>query len=309
MRYCIGSMCAMPLTFSIARARHAIMLIALSWFALCGGACGDHAPANAPRSVLQPLRIVSLSPAVTECVVELGLGGRMSGRTPWCESAPPDVPVVGTLLDVDAEALVRSAPTMVLVQPPAQGVDPSLATLAARHGWTMHAWRINGLDDARAVMGGLADAVAAADPAIGGGVHERHDSWCAMLDAALVPLPAGSKARDSSVLVMAGGLEGIAFGRGTYIDDALSRLGVRNALDRPGYPSLSVEDLVRIEPSAIVVIGGSDAAAASRPAIGALQARVIRLPADGLAVPGGRLPYGLKALRDALASMEVQDGG
>ncbi len=299
----------MPLTFSIARAQHGIMMLALWWFALCGGGCGDHAPANSPPSGEPQLRIASLSPAVTECVVELGLGDRMAGRTPWCEAAPPDVAVVGTLLDVDAEALVRSAPTMVLVQPPAQGVDPSLAALAARHGWTMHAWRINGLDDARAAMGGLAAAVAAADPAIGSGVRERHDAWCAMLDAALEPLPGGSSARDSAVLVMAGGLEGIAFGRGTYIDDALVRLGVRNALERPGYPALSVEDVVRIAPRTIVVIGGSGTAAVDQPAIAALSARVIRLPADGLAVPGGRLPYGLKALRDVLASVEVQDGG
>lgn len=299
----------MPLTFSVARAQRAVMSIALLWVMAVAGACEDRASPHANAGGSSPVRIASLSPAITECAVELGLEGRLVGRTPWCEAAPPDVPVVGTLLDVDAEALVRSAPTMLLIQPPAQGVDPSLATLAARHGWTMHAWRINGLDDARAAMKGLADAVADADPATGGGVRERHDSWCAMLDAALVPLPPASGARDSAVLVMAGGLEGIAFGSGTYIDDALVRLGVRNALDRPGYPALSVEDVVRIAPRTIVLIGGSGAAAADQPAIAALSARVIRVPADGLAVPGGRLPRGLKALRDALASWEVRDGG
>ena len=302
-------MCAMPLTFSFVRVRHAIMLLALTWVVLCGAACGDHAPAKSPPSGPRQLRIVSLSPAVTECAAELGLGDRMVGRTPWCEAAPPEVPVVGTLLDIDAEALVRCAPSMVLVQPPAQGVDGSLATLAARHGWTMHAWRINGLEDARTAMAGLADAVAAADPSRSDDVRDRHSAWSAMLDGALVPMPADVADRVGPVLVVVGGLEGIAFGTGTYMQDALARLGVRNALERTGYPSLSVEDVSRLSPRTIVVIGGSGADAADQRAIGSPPARVIRVPSAGLAVPGGRLPHGLKALREALMAMEVQDGG
>jgi len=246
------------------------------------------------------VRIVSLSPAITECVAELGLADHLVGRTPWCEACPAEVPVVGTLLDVDAEAMVRAAPKLVLVQPPAQGIDPSLARLAGSHGWTLREWRINGLEDARAAMDGLARAVTDADPSVAGAVRERHDAWCAMLDAALEPLPASSAGGDiGRVLVMIGGLEGIAFGRGTYIDDALVRLGVTNALERPGYPSLSAEDLVRIAPNTVLVIGGSGDA--RQPPFGGLTANVIRLPPDGLAVPGGRLPHGLKALRDALS--------
>jgi ABC-type hemin transport system substrate-binding protein len=210
------------------------------------------------------------------------------------------VPVVGTLLDVDAEAMVRAAPTMVLVQPPAQGTDPALARLAAAHGWGVQEWRINSLDDARAAMDGLASAVSGAEPAIADAVRARHAAWCATLDAALEPLPASAAGSDEErVLVMMGGLEGISFGRGTYIDDALVRLGAANALERSGYPALSVEDIVRIAPTTVIVIGGSGAARLQP--IDSLAARVIQLPPDGLAVPGGRLPHGLKALRDALA--------
>lgn len=252
-----------------------------------------------------PLRIASLSPAITECVVELGLGDRIVGRTPWCERTAPEVPVVGTLLDVDAEALVRCAPTVVVVQPPAQGVDPALDGLARRHGWTMHAWRINGLDDARAAMDGLARAVADADPELADAVGARHAAWCALLESALEPLPAGSV--EEPVLVMAGGLEGMAFGRGTYIDDALARIGVRNAMERPGYPALSVEDLVRIAPRTVVLIGGRDDGAPAH--ADAVSAVIIRVPPEGLGVPGGRLPHGLKTLRDALSRAGGTSGG
>ena len=302
-------MCAMPLTFSVARVRRALFTLAMLWVTLVAGSCARDAPEGERERRPGPARIVSLSPAITECAVELGLADRMVGRTPWCEGVAHDVPVVGTLLDVDAEALVRCAPTMVLVQPPAQGADPALATLAARHGWAVHAWRIDGLDDARAVMHGIADAVAEADPALADGVRRQRDAWCALIDEALVPLPAGSPARDSAVLVISGGLEGIAFGRGTYIDDALVRIGARNALERPGYPALSVEDVARIAPPTIVVIGGSGDLAGRRPATGERASRVIRVPADGLSVPGGRLPHGLKALRDAIAGDEGHGGG
>jgi ABC-type hemin transport system substrate-binding protein len=290
------------------RLRRACAAVASVVLAAAGASCGDATPARDQSRATGAARIVSLSPAITECVAELGLADRLVGRTPWCQACPADVPVVGTLLDVDAEAMVRAAPNLVLVQPPAQGTDPALARLAATHGWTVREWRINGLDDARAAMDGLARAAADADPGISDAVRARHVAWCDTLDAALEPLPASPAGLDSGrVLVMMGGLEGIAFGRGTYIDDALTRLGVTNALERPGYPALSVEDLVRIAPTTVIVIGVADAGKLQP--IDALAATVIRLPADGLAVPGGRLPHGLKALRDALVQGRVAPSG
>lgn len=290
------------------RLRRACAAVASVALAAAGAACGDAAPVRDQSRGTGAARIVSLSPAMTECVAELGLADRLVGRTPWCQACPADVPVVGTLLDVDAEAMVRAAPNLVLVQPPAQGTDPSLARLASTHGWTVREWRINGLEDARAAMDGLARAAADADPVIADAVHARHAAWCAALDAALEPLPASAAGSDEDrVLVMMGGLEGIAFGRGTYIDDALERLGVANALERSGYPALSVEDLVRIAPTAVIVIGVADAATLQP--IDSLAAQLIRLPADGLAVPGGRLVHGLKALRDALAQGRVPSSG
>lgn len=308
MRYCIGSMCAMPLTFLVARVRHAIACVALLAGSGVPGGCGKPATQDQEPEAAGPARIASLSPAITECLVELGLSDRIVGRTPWCEGAAPEVPVVGTLLDVDAEALVRCAPTMVLVQPPAQGIDPALAALSSTHGWTMHSWRISGLDDARAAMAGLAAVAAEADAARADGIRARHADWCARLDAALAPLPARPDGeRVGPVLVMVGGLEGMSFGRGTYIDDALARMGVSNAMERPGYPALSAEDVVRIRPRTIIVIGGSGDDAL--PGAAGIPARVIRVPASGLSVPGGRLPHGLQSLRGALGAAEGSSGG
>ena len=308
MRYCIGSMCAMPLTTSIAQIRRALAALAASCVAVCAVSCGEASSPTVPPAGAREARIASLSPALTECAVELGLAARIVGGTPWCIVEGSDVPVVGTLLDVDAETLVRCAPSLLLVQPPAQGIDPALEDLAARHRWTMLSWRINGLDDARDAMDGIAAAVAEADPPLAEGMRERQAAWVALLDAALVPLPPGSGTEHvGPVLVMLGGLEGIAFGRGTYIDDALGHMGVRNVLERTGYPALSVEDVARLSPRTIIVIGAREGKALSRPET--LSATVIQLPSDGLAVPGGRLPHGLMALREALSRAGGGSGG
>jgi ABC-type hemin transport system substrate-binding protein len=330
VRYCIGSMRMMRPTSNLAPQWHAaarcaaragVALVAAVTAMLggCGesGAHGDRASGPVPAAPAGPagpeaptdaLRIASLSPAMTECLVELGLGGCIVGRTPWCQTGAERVPVVGTLLDIDVESLVRCEPDVIVVQPPAQGMDPSVQRLADAHGWRVHAWRIDGLDDARATMRGLVDAVHAAVGDVPDGVRERHRRWEGRLDAALMPIPRATEPGGAPrALVVMGGIEGIAFGRGSYLDDALSRLGVRNALDRPGYPSIGMEDIIRMSPDVIVVVGSRGAPALPE---GSLQrTRVVCVDGRGLAVPGGFLPDGIAALREALANALAREQG
>ncbi|MCA9290710.1 MAG: hypothetical protein KDA25_06255, partial [Phycisphaerales bacterium] len=79
--------------------------------------CGEAPTTTTPRP--GAVRVVSLSPAISSTLRDLGLDPLVVGRTPWCDALDPDVPVVGTLLDVDAERLARLRPTHILVQPPA----------------------------------------------------------------------------------------------------------------------------------------------------------------------------------------------
>ncbi|MHC5005021.1 MAG: TroA family protein, partial [Planctomycetota bacterium] len=108
-------------------------------------ACGRE-PAAPPPAGDGP-RIVSLSPAISRALVDLGLGDRVVGRTPFCAALDPALPVVGDLQHVDFERLVRLAPTHVLVQPASTGVDPRLAGLADRHGWSLQHWTLNDVAD------------------------------------------------------------------------------------------------------------------------------------------------------------------
>lgn len=249
-----------------------------------------------------PLRIASLSPALTQCVIELGAGDALVGRTPWCEGAGESVPVIGTLLDIDAESLVRARPSCILVQPPAQGMDPGLTALAGERGWTVMSWRIDGIDDASQAMRDIAAMVASALPERAPDVAAALARWQGGLESAMAPVGAGAGSPAPRVLVLVGGAEGVAFGGGTYVSDALSRMGCVNALPRTGYPALSAEDVIGLRPDIAVVLG---APGTSVPLLVSLQSalpglRVERIEGRELLVPGGGLPRGLGALRAAI---------
>src|SRR5687767_1123133 len=65
---------------------------------------------NAPR------RIVSLSPSTTEILFAVGAGGRVVGRSRYCDY-PPEVtaiPVVGGFVDANLEEIVRLSPDLVV---------------------------------------------------------------------------------------------------------------------------------------------------------------------------------------------------
>ena len=89
---------------------------------------------------------MSLSPAITTTMVDLGEADRLVGRTPWCRGID-DRPVVGTLEGVDAEILVALQPGVVLHQPPASGTDPVLVGLQERLGFRLGGGRLDGVRD------------------------------------------------------------------------------------------------------------------------------------------------------------------
>ena len=63
-------------------------------------------------------RIVSMTPSMTETLFALGLGGNVVGVSRFC-AYPPEVQTiakVGGLMDPDLEAIVRLAPTCVVMQ-------------------------------------------------------------------------------------------------------------------------------------------------------------------------------------------------
>jgi len=212
---------------------------------------------EAPARAVAPTsreRIVSLSPAITRTLVDLGVEDRIVGRTPYCRAVEASVPAVGSLLEIDAEAIRAVDPDVVLVQPPAAGMNPGLVRLAEREGWTVETFRLDSIRDLEAMLEGVAEVIATGDPIRDEPIAAASMRLREALVAASAPLEKGIAERLGRVIVLFGVDPPMAFGRGTFPDRLLARLGVANAIDADGYPQLSAEDLVELEPDVVILL-------------------------------------------------------
>jgi len=212
---------------------------------------------EAPARAVAPTsreRIVSLSPAITRTLVDLGVEDRIVGRTPYCRAVEASVPAVGSLLEIDAEAIRAVDPDVVLVQPPAAGMNPGLVRLAEREGWTVETFRLDSIRDLEAMLEGVAEVIATGDPIRDEPIAAASMRLREALVAASAPLEKGIADRLGRVIVLFGVDPPMAFGRGTFPDRLLARLGVANAIDADGYPQLSAEDLVELEPDVVILL-------------------------------------------------------
>lgn len=203
----------------------------------------EHAPPPSPG-----LRIASFSPALTSIAIDLGLEPHLVGRTPFCRGVGRKVPVVGSLDTLDAEMLVRVAPTVVLVQPSAAGLDPALRDFAVQENFTLVAEPLDGIDDIVRAVEAIASACSSAV------VDAARERMVALLRA----MPREGAPNAPRVLVLYSIDPLGAVGRGTYLDEVLVAAGGVNAVARRGWLELSPEEVVHLEPVVVVVIG-SDA--------------------------------------------------
>ncbi len=222
-----------------------LALCALS--AACGhGAATPEAPASsAPR-------IASLSPAISRTLVSLGLEGNVVGRSAFCRSIDPAVPVVGDLYEVDFERLLRVQPTHVLVQPPSAGLDPSLGRLAAERGWVIGQWHLDTLDEIERTIRELpATLFSAGDPRRALTAGRAADL---LNEIALSLSPQGVPLWTGRTLLVADVDPVLVVGRETYLDDILRALGGVNAVEAPGWIELSLEDVMHLDPAAMIIL-------------------------------------------------------
>jgi ABC-type hemin transport system substrate-binding protein len=198
-------------------------------------------------------RIVSLSPAVSRTLLDLDLGDRVVGRSAFCAALPAEVPVVGNLHEVDYERLIRLEPTHVLVQPPsASGPDPQLQRLSDQEGWIIAHWTINSIEDIETVIRDLPAILYRDEPeeqvAAAGRAAE-------LLNDIAVSLSPGADPSWRGRTLLVSDVEPVwVFGRGTYLHDILTAMGGTNAVSAEGWVELSLEDIVRIDPEAMVIV-------------------------------------------------------
>ncbi len=280
---------------------HAAARLAAACLLLAG--CGDaSAPGTSAGTAApphsSPRATVSLSPAITATLVDLGVGDAVVGRTPWCWAVPETVPAVGSLLEIDYERLIEAGPAAVLVQPGVGGVDPELERIAGERGWTLAAWRLERLADVEAMLEGLRSIPPVAGDASAIARLERRLGEIEALRTAPVATSA------PRVLLLVSADPPTAAAADTFLDELVEAAGGRNALDgRRGYVGLSLEEIVALAPEATILLRDEPAGRDQSPPASLVEAtrgRVRVVACREAFMPSSLAPLAAEAIRDGI---------
>ena len=190
-------------------------------------------------------RYVSLSPAMTTMMIESQVGDLLVGRSAYCRDVV-DLPVAGDLENINAELLVRLHPTHIFVQRRNDDVDAGLLKLAEQHQWKIIAQPLKDLED---VVQFLHIFAAVDGRSI---IQSQCQLWEEQIAASLVPhaTPSGTR-----VMIVSGGPAPLAWGGQTYVGEVLAAAGGVNVLPDSAWQAVSHEDIARLAPELLLVIG------------------------------------------------------
>lgn len=196
-----------------------------------------------------PMRIVSLSPATTEILYDLGLENRIAAVTSFCDypQRAKNKPKVGGFANPSLEAIIAAKPDLVIMM---EGDNPLEAfNKIKRMGirtHVFHAKRLKELPQGIRELGGVL------------GIQDRANRRAAEIESqfnkyAKKAQQAAARRGYRKVVFVIQPVPLIVAGPGTVIDDALQILGLQNiaADSRVQYPKYSIEEVVRRSPDVI----------------------------------------------------------
>ena len=258
------------------------------------------------------LRIVSLSPAITETLFELGVGDSVVG-VPLRSDYPPEVaklPRVGAGTNPDLEKIVMLRPTMILGEVTLRLSEATLAPLAPTHllRWLTASEIVRGVRE----IGALVDR------------RPQAEELAGRMERRLHAAPAADAPRVLMLFAdQPGRLGPIYFAKPESLHDTLLHAaGARNAVQGAvrGEPTLSLEEILRLDPDAIVILVGSNELSAETrdrfiadfralPSLRAVRHDRVRvLHGDILFVTGPRVLAVIDRVASALADMGLRGG-
>ncbi|MDR1472892.1 MAG: helical backbone metal receptor [Synergistaceae bacterium] len=200
-----------------------------------------------------PGRILSLAPAATEIIFDLGLGDRVIGVTEYC-SWPPEAkskPNVGDMMHVNMEALVSMSPDIVVISDMNAHIGNQIESLG-------YPTVIVNQDSFEEICGSMLRVGAAC------GIAEAAKKRVAELRGAVNDLSMKPDGKKQRVLVVVGRDVGDTSFKKVYVagprsfyNDLLTRSASVNAFpDDLPYASISQEGLLRIDPDFIIELVG-----------------------------------------------------
>ncbi|MBN9405287.1 MAG: ABC transporter substrate-binding protein [Burkholderiales bacterium] len=247
-----------------------------------------------------PARIVSLLPSLTETVCALGACERLVGVDRYANWPPPvqRLPKVGGGLDPSVEAVVALRPDVVLMDSSARAAAARLRAL----GLKVVALQPRTLADLRRVTERLGELLR--QPQAADALLRRIDAG---VQAAAQSVPGAARGQRVYFEVDAAPH---AAGRGTFIDELLTALGLVNIVDADmgPYPKINPEWVVRADPDLIMISRQGAFDLARRP--GWAQMRALRqghvcafdaAQRDILVRPGPRMAEAAQLMADCAA--------
>jgi iron complex transport system substrate-binding protein len=281
-----------------------IVLLLTLWAA----AAPQHAVAQSPAP--ETRRIISLVPAVTEMLYEIGAGGRVIAVSSY-DTYPPEVkalPSVGALLDPNVERILSLKPDLVIVY----GSQTDLMKQLDRAGIAAFSYRHAGLS-------GITDTIRALGRRTGDATQA--DAVAARIDRGLDEVRGKVKGRPRPRTLFVFGRERFAL-RGIYasggigfLNDMLETAGGTNVFADVKLESVqaTTEQILAKHPDVILEVRATNSAfpggereteLKTWKALGSVPAvrndRVLFLFDDRIVIPGPRVVQGTEALARAL---------
>jgi cobalamin transport system substrate-binding protein len=288
--------------------RRLVAAVAVAVLAIVAERVPARAASSAAATKAVPRRIIAVAPSSAELLFALGLGDRVVGVGEYV-AWPPEAtkrPRLGGLLDPRLETVVALHPDLAVLLPSERELGERLSALGVEVLVVPHETIADVASSARAV-------------ALRAGVAEAGERFVRDFERGLAPVELATNARRPRVLLVAERERGqlaqlLLAGRGTFLDELLTRAGGTNAAaDAPlAWPQVSLEEVVARQPDVVVDLVPRELGAAEKAALAADWRTVPGLPAgklkvavvagDWALVPGPRLPILYRELKHALAT-------
>jgi iron complex transport system substrate-binding protein len=270
--------------------------------------CGESAPPAGPApEAAKALRILSLTPNITEILFAMGLGDRIVGRSTYC-TYPAEagaLPAVGDTLKMNLEKVVALHPTLALVITRRPDTARTLEGLGIRTV-TLRSDKMEELLASIETIGRETGSVEAARALAD---RLRSDLQAVRRRVADRPRPKVLFAFPMTV----GSPQMMVSGRGTFVDELLNVAGGVNAFpDVAHWPTVTPQRVIGLAPEVVIVNPVGEDAAADRievirrawanwtsvPAVS--SGRVAILTEPYLTIPGPRVGLAAQRLAEVI---------
>ena len=284
------------------RIRH--LVVALLLAAVVAG-CGSGAPPA--DATAKPLRILSLTPNVTEILFAMGLGDKVVGRSTYC-AYPPEaarLPAVGDTMQVSLEKIIRLEPTIAFLITRRDDVPKRLEGLGIRPV-KLQSDRMDQMLESIRTIGRETGRPEAAQALI-----ERIEADLAAVRRRVAGLPRPKVLFAFPMTV--GSSRIMVAGRGTFVDELLAAAGAGNAYpEKADWPTVGPQQVIAMAPDVVIINAtGEDAppdrveairqAWQSLPSVPAVaRGRVHILTETFLTIPGPRVGQAARLLAETI---------